>query len=156
MWLLYHVMHKDMTWTQRYRTEQCSYVVAIFMLNKCHPITWKLCVKYYYMVAASVSDHPAVENQFLGVDVTGPWRFLCSKDRFDWGMASHACVSLWVLEFYFPTVYWSTYPQETDKHISPVRIGSISMTLIEWTFLTQWPAVVLFSSATPDSKTELL
>ena len=30
------------------------------------------------------------------------------------------------------------------------------MTLIEWTFLTQWPAVVLFSSATPDSKTGLL
>ena len=27
------------------------------------------------------------------------------------------------------------------------RIGSISVTLIEWTFLTQWPAVVLFSSA---------
>ena len=49
-----------------------------------------------------------------------------------------------------------TYPQETDKHISHGRIGSISMTLIEWTFLTQWPAVVLFSSATPDSKPGLL
>ena len=36
------------------------------------------------------------------------------------------------------------------------RIGSLSMTLIEWTFLTQWPAVVLFSSATPDSKPGLL
>ena len=36
------------------------------------------------------------------------------------------------------------------------RIGSISMTLIEWTFLTQWPAVVLFSGATPDSKPGLL
>ena len=36
------------------------------------------------------------------------------------------------------------------------RIGSISMTLIEWTFLTQWPAVVLFSSATLDSKPGLL
>ena len=30
------------------------------------------------------------------------------------------------------------------------------MTLIEWTFLTQWPAVVLFSGATPDSKPGLL
>ena len=46
--------------------------------------------------------------------------------------------------------------QETDEHISPEWIGSISMTLIEWTFLTQWPAVVLFSSATPDSKPGLL
>ena len=36
------------------------------------------------------------------------------------------------------------------------RIGSISMTLIEWTFLTQWPAVVLFSGATPDSRPGLL
>ena len=36
------------------------------------------------------------------------------------------------------------------------RIGSISMTLIKWTFLTQWSAVVLFSSATPDSKPGLL
>ena len=71
-------------------------------------------------------------------------------------MTCHACASLSVLEFYFPTVYWSTYPQETDKHISPERIGSISMTLIEWTFLTQWPAVVFFSSATSDSKTGLL
>ena len=42
----------------------------------------------------------------------------------------------------------NTFPHE--------RIGSISMTLIEWTFLTQWPAVVLFSSATPDSKPGLL
>ena len=71
------------------------------------------------MVASDVSDVPNGRNQFLGVDITGPWRFLCSKDRFDWGMASHACASLWVLEFYFPTVYWSTYPQETDKHTSP-------------------------------------
>ena len=30
------------------------------------------------------------------------------------------------------------------------------MTLFEWTFLTQWPTVVLFSSATPDSKPGLL
>ena len=45
---------------------------------------------------------------------------------------------------------------ETGEHISPERIGSISMTLIEWTFLTPWPAVVLFSSATPDSKPGLL
>ena len=30
------------------------------------------------------------------------------------------------------------------------------MTLIEWTFLTPWPAVVLFSGATPDSKPGLL
>ena len=29
------------------------------------------------------------------------------------------------------------------------------MTLIEWTFLTQWPAVVLFSSVTPDSNVGL-
>ena len=108
------------------------------------------------MVASDVSDVPNGKNQFLEVDVTGPWRFLCSKDRFDWGMASHACASLWVLKFYFPTVYWSTYPQEADKHISPEGIGSISMTLIEWTFLTPWPAVVLFSSATPDSKPGLL
>ena len=103
------------------------------------------------MVASNVSVVPNGRIQFLGVDITGPWRFLCSKDRFDWGMASHAGASLWVLEFYFPTVYWSTYPQEADKHqthISPERIGSISMTLIEWTFLTQWPAIVLFSSAT--------
>ena len=108
------------------------------------------------MVASDVSDVRNGKNQFLEVDVTGPWRFLCSKDRFDWGMASHACALLWVLEFYFPTVYWSTYPQEADKHISPERIGSISMTLIEWTFLTPWPAVVLFSSATLDSKPGLL
>ena len=40
--------------------------------------------------------------------------------------------------------------------LSHRRIGSISMTLIEWTFLTQWPAVVLFSGATPDSKPGLL
>ena len=62
-------------------------------------------------------------------------------------MVYHVYVLLWVLKFYFPTVYWSTYPQETDKHTSPEKIGSILMTLIEWTFLTQWPAVVLSSSA---------
>ena len=43
-----------------------------------------------------------------------------------------------------------------SKYIFPEWIGLISMTLIEWTFLTQWPAVVLFSSANPDSKTGLL
>ena len=111
--------HIVVTCTQRYCMEQCSHVIAIFMLNKCHLITLELCVKYYYMVAASVSDVDHWWMQFLEVDVTGPWRFLCSKDRFDWGMASHACASLWVLEFYIPTVYWSTYPQETDKHTSP-------------------------------------
>ena len=81
------------------------------ILNKSEPLSLGNGVKYYYMVASDVSDVPNGRNQFLGVDVTGPWRFLCSKDRFDWGMASHACASLWVLEFYFPTVYWSTYPQ---------------------------------------------
>ena len=69
--------------TQCYHTEQHSHVIAIFMLNKCHPITWELCVKYYYMVAVVVSDVDHWWMQFLGVDVTGPWRFLCSKDRFD-------------------------------------------------------------------------
>ena len=29
------------------------------------------------MVASDVSDVPNGRNQFLGVDVTGPWRFLC-------------------------------------------------------------------------------
>ena len=112
-------------------------------LNKCHHITWELCVKYYYMVPSSVSDLDLRRMQFLEVDVTGPRRFLCSKDRFDWDMACHARVSLWVLEFYFPAVYWSTYPQEADRHTSPERIGSNSMTLIDWTFHTQWPAIVL-------------
>ena len=36
------------------------------------------------MVASDVSDVPNGRNQFLGVDITGPWRFLCSKDSFDW------------------------------------------------------------------------
>ena len=64
-----------------------------------------MCFKYYYMVASDVSDdHLVVEKQFLGVDVTGPWRFLCSKDKFDSDMVCHACVSLWVLEFYFSTI----------------------------------------------------
>ena len=146
--------HIVVTRTQCYHTEQRSHVVAIFMLNKCHPITWELCVKYYYMVAASVSNVDHWWMQFLGVDVTGPWRFLCSKDRFDWGMASHACASLWVLEFYFPTDLPTL--KRLVNTLPHRRIGSISMTLIEWTFLTQWPAVVLFSSATPDSRPGLL
>ena len=119
----------------------CVSINAVLSLGNC-------VLEYYIMVTSSVSDLDLRRMQFLEVDVTGPRRFLCSKDRFDWDMACHACVSLWVLEFYFPTVYWSTYPQETDKHISPTRIGSNSMTLIDWTFHTQWPAVVLFSSAT--------
>ena len=40
-------------------------------------------VGYYYMVPSSVSNVVTGGNQFLAVDVTGPWRFLCSKDRFD-------------------------------------------------------------------------
>ena len=34
------------------------------------------------MVAASISDKDLVDA-VLGVDLTGPWRFLCSKDRFN-------------------------------------------------------------------------
>ena len=42
-----------------------------------------MCSKYYCIVASDVSDDPMVEKQFLEVGVTEPWRFLCSKDRFD-------------------------------------------------------------------------
>ena len=46
--------HIVVTCTQRYSTEQHSHVIAIFMLNKCHPITLELCVKYYYRRGVSV------------------------------------------------------------------------------------------------------
>ena len=72
----------------------------------------------------------------------------CSKDRFDWGMASHACASLWVLKFISPLSIDLPTLKRLIHTLPHRRIGSISMTLIEWTFLTQWPAVVLFSSAT--------
>ena len=39
-------------------------------------------LEQYIMVAASASDVDLVDA-VLGVDVTGPWRFLCSKDRVD-------------------------------------------------------------------------
>ena len=38
-------------------------------------------VKYYYMVAASVSDVDHWWMQVLGVDVTGPWRFPLFKGQ---------------------------------------------------------------------------
>ena len=155
--VLYHVMHNAI-WrrTQCYHTEQRSHVVAIFMLNNCHPITWELCVKYYYMVAASVSDVDHWWMQVLEVDVTGPWRFLCSKDRFDWGMTSCCVPHCEYWKFISPLSTDLPTLKRLTKTFPHRRIGSISMTLIEWTFLTQWPAVVLFSSATPDSKTGLL
>ena len=73
-------------------------------------------------------------------------------------------IEAWQAMFVSHCEYWIFIsPLSTDLptlkrliHISPERIGSFSVTLFEWTFLTQWPAVVLFSSATPDSKPGLL
>ena len=100
------------------------------------------------MVASDVSDVPNGRNQLLGVDVTGPWRFVSLKDGFDCGMLVMLVPNCEYWNFISPL---STDLPTLNRLINTLphrRIGSISMTLFEWAFLTQWPAVVLFSSAT--------
>ena len=87
------------------------------------------------------------------------------RDHEDFFVQRTGLIETWLAMFVSHCEYWNFIsPLSTDLPtlkrliyiLPPERIGSISMTFIEWIFVIQWPAVVLFSSATPDSKPGLL
>ena len=51
-------------------TEQCSHVVCV--LNKCHPITWGLCVKYYCVILKPPPRLGKMLDQHL-LSITNPF-----------------------------------------------------------------------------------
>ena len=88
-----------------------------------------------------------------------------SQDQEDFFVQKSGLIEAWQVMLVPHCEYWNFIsPLSTDlpslkrliNTLPHRRSHSISMTLFELTFLTQWPAVVLFSSATPDSKPGLL
>ena len=87
-----------------------------------------------------------------------------SQDHGDFFVQRAVLIETWLAMLVSYFEYWNFIsPLSTDLHAlkrlintSPERIGLISMTLFEWTFHIQWPAVVLLNSTAPDSKPGLL
>ena len=79
------------------------------------------------------------------------------QDHGDSSVQRAVLIETWLAMLVSYFEYWNFIsPLSTDLpslkrliNTSPKRIGLISMTLFEWTFHTQWPAVVLLSSAAP-------
>ena len=85
-----------------------------------------------------------------------------SQDHGDFFVQRAGLIEAWQAMLLPHCEYWNFIsPLSTDlptlnRLINTLPHRRISMKLIEWTFLTQWPAIVLFSSATTDSKPGLL
>ena len=63
-------------------------------------------------------------------------------------MVCHACLTVSIRIFFLH--YLDDLPtyKRLIKTLPPERIGSFSITLIEWTFHGEWPVVVLFNTST--------